>query len=980
MNENTFELKEQQYIEDIACEAFLYVHTKTKAEVLYLKNQDKNKSFMLSFTTLPQKNNGIAHILEHSVLNGSKKFPVKEPFVDLLKSSFQNYLNAYTHPDKTVYLFATTHQKDYLNLMQVYLDGIFQPLLLENPLILAQEGWHYTWDEEKQKLAYKGVVYHEMQGAYSNPEHYLFDAELASLYPNTVYALSAGGKPESIPELTQEEFIAFYHEYYHPSNAKVILYGDLNLEEVLIQLEEYFGQYEEKHYAAFPDIKRIEDSKEVKVFYPLPAQADKKEDIFSLIFDLPEHLTETDLLAFDVLEEYLLGSPEAPLTKALLKEGLGLKVEGGLYSFILPKSFVIHCFDVKSEDFSFFKEKVFEHLKKLLQSGFSKERLASILQNQLFAKREFTQSETSMPKGISYGNLCLNRWNYNLSPFNALHFNIHFECLKNKLGTGYFEDLVEKYLLKNPIYARIHLEGKIGLQEEKDQHLNDFLERKAKTLSVDEKKHILEQQKQLLKRQETPDSLENLARLPKLSLKDVEEIENFRNYVASPLQCGENTLPLHYYSEKTAGIHYLDGHFKFNDLKLEDLPYLKLFAMYLGEFDTKKYLLEELKAQCDFYTGAIHTQLEVYEDFETGKQLSLHIALSAKYLKEYQKEALALIQEVLYETHFDDAARWKEYLKTLKISLKQSMLNASHHVVFDQLLSTFSLKEALLESVKPYAFYAFIQDLLENFEEKYPFLIQKMYDFTTKLKSVARLELFVMLEEENLEGFKQDFSEIFEKRYPDHLQAKQENISKYFLQEVHLKNFNRKALATAQEILYVGRLLKLSHLPSQAYPALALCSHWLDLDYLWTEIRAKGGAYGAFSQVGRRGFLLTCSYRDPHLMKTLNTYKSIPEFLQHAHFTAEQFEGLILGFLAKLDRPLSARNKSLLAITRYFTQMPLNYTSDFRKAVLNLKSEVFQELASYLLESDQDEHIFVVGKTEALEAEKTYFESIDYLY
>lgn len=966
-----FLLKEERILNDIACTAYLYEHIKTKAPVLYLKNQDKNKTFTLSFQTLPTADHGIAHILEHSVLNGSKKFPVKEPFVELLKTSFQNFLNAMTAQDKTFYPLASTNQKDFLNLMEVYLDGLFAPLLLENPLILAQEGWHYHLEKREAPLTYKGIVYNEMKGAYSSPATYLYDFEKRHLFEGCSYAFSSGGVPEAIPSLTQEEFVKFYKEHYHPSNAQVVLYGDMDLEAALALLDQYFSKYESKKYAPLlENIHLQEGCKEVHRFYPLKKDEPYAKHFFSFSFPMKKPASIEETLAFELLEEYFFGDLSSPLIQAFLKEKLAKKVEGSYRNSLAFPYFTLHLEDVNIEDFQKCKEFFFEILKKYRKEGFSKERLYAILQKMSFSKREFIQTESRVPKGILYAQNSFKSWSFHGNPWESFYYTEALEQLKEKIDSSYFENLIEQKILKNKDALFLCLEGKKGLLEEKEEEQAKKLQKIKAAMSENEIDEILARNKALLDRQMTPDSQEALASLPTLSLKDVEAKEKSKDYVLQ----NNLSFPLYFYEEKTAGITYVDFSWDTPCSSLDELPYLELFTRYLGEFDTEKYSLERYQSQRDFYTGGIETSLQFYENFEISDKIFVKVQMSVKCLDTYLKESLELLPELLQKTKWDNKERWFNYLQQEKVYLEQQFLQASHSLVLSFLLKNKKKISYLKDQCNLYGFYLFIKNLLNDFEQAYPLLLEKMQKFSQAFLAPQGLECFVLSEEKEQKKQAELLENFVKTFFVSSISSSCINFS-----DLSLPSFKSLGLKTSQEILFVGYSLSLGEIPKEERAKYQMLIHLLNLDYFWTEIRVKGGAYGAFAHISSQGDLLACSYRDPHLVETLHVYQNIAAYLEQWNCDEQKFENLLLGFLAQLDAPQSNRSKALAAQYRHYTEQPLSYEENFRKTLLSLKIQDLKELKKKL-EQAKDTKIVVLGHSESIEKHAQLFEEAKELF
>ena len=672
-----YSLVEKRDLPDIRSVGYLYKHDKTGAEVLYLENEDDNKAFNIAFRTPPYNDNGIAHIIEHSVLNGSKKYPSKEPFVELLKGSLNTFLNAMTYSDKTVYPVSSRNQKDFNNLMSVYLDAVFYPNFKHDPQILMQEGWHYHLENADDELIYKGVVYNEMRGAFSQADSELYRLFEPTLFPDTVYKHISGGMPSSIPSLTQEEFVAFHEKYYHPSNARVTLYGNLDLDTAFAQLTEYFDAFDAKDY----EFESVEQTP-FKARHELEAKFSISKDeptenksLLAYIWAAGKGTNSEELIALGVLDELLLGSNTAPIKKALLKSGLGSDVSGGFGAATYSPIFEIVLKDTNPEAKEQFVSIIENELKRLVAEGIPQKAIQAALNKAAFRYKELTALEGATPKGILYSLNSLTSWLYGGDVFATFEYQRVLDKMQEEMANGYFERLIQTTLLDNTHAAVITLAPEPGLGDRKDEALKEELAAYKASLSDEEVAALVEQTQQLLERQTTPDKEEDLAKLPKLSIEDID-----REVKPLPLtvEAEEGKPTFLHYEDFTAGISYVKYYFDLSGVKTEDIPVVAFLTEVLGEVGTENFTDEALSTEIDFYTGGIGTNATVITESVADNIYYPKFTVSGKALSEYQPQLLSLIEEIVHRSNLDDVEKIKELLLNVKADLEMNFNYGSH--------------------------------------------------------------------------------------------------------------------------------------------------------------------------------------------------------------------------------------------------------------------------------------------------------------
>ncbi|MDN6731680.1 MAG: insulinase family protein, partial [Atopostipes suicloacalis] len=583
----TFNKIQSEDLKDIQSQGHLYRHEETGAQVLHLENDDPNKAFTIAFKTPPYNDNGITHILEHSVLNGSKKYPSKEPFVELIKGSLNTFVNAMTFSDKTIYPVASTNQKDFRHLMGVYLDAVFQPAFINNPQILAQEGWHYHLEEANDDLIYKGVVYNEMKGATASPERQLQQEITKRLYPNSLYQFESGGDPKAIPSLTQEEFVDYHKRYYHPSNSMTILYGDLDLEKAFTDLEEYFTG--KGKIGKSVDLSLQPESLSKNYYestYSITEGDDPSDkDFLALAWHTALPTDTLDGFGLSILEEILLGNNQSPLKKALLDAEIGGDISGGTADVGYPRAFMVTAKYSDRDKMDQFKKVVDKTLKDLVSEGIDSELIQSALNKITFETKEMAISEDN-PRGVLFAITALSSWLYDADPFINLDFSKYLDQLAEKKDEGYFEKLIEEKLLNNPIRVEIALKADPGKNDRSERKVEEKLATYKENLSDKEIKEMVKKTQSLIKRQNTPDKAEDLAKIPMLQREDLtSDVAEYPLETYSLFEFGEEKTDFYHAEQFTAGIDYVDLYFNIKDFPQEDYSLLSYFSKVLTHLE-----------------------------------------------------------------------------------------------------------------------------------------------------------------------------------------------------------------------------------------------------------------------------------------------------------------------------------------------------------------------------------------------------------
>lgn len=963
----TFRLIETRELPDIQSVGKLYEHVETGAQVLRLDNNDTNKAFTIAFRTPPYDDNGIAHILEHSVLNGSKKFPSKEPFVELLKGSLNTFINAMTYPDKTVYPVASTNQQDFTNLMTVYLDAVFQPKIYTDPQILQQEGWHYHLENAEDDLIYKGVVYNEMKGANASPERQLMKSVAHHLYPDTLYSFDSGGLSSAIPSLTQEAFLDFHQRYYHPTNSLTTLYGDLDDEAAFNLLEEYFALASQKGQAIDLAIPVSEDvAGSYQETYSLTAgDSPEDKDYLTLAWHVSDAQEQLDYYGLKILLDILMGNNQAPLKKALIEAEIGGDISSTFDEVGFPHAVSITAKYANADKMARFKEVVQHTLREIVDTGLNQERIAASLNKYTFKLRESVISESN-PRGVLYALTAMQTWFYGQSPFTAFEFSAPLEQLAILAKEGYFESLIERKLLNNPYHIDITLTAEPGKNDALESALHEELQAYKANLSPDEVSEIVATTQALIERQERPDTPEDLATIPSLTLADVTtDVEDY------PLTTEPLFADTTFYqaAQFTSGIDYIGLYFDIRDFEEEDYLWLNYFSMLLAKLPTSKHDLADLQTQIDLHTGGIFGKVSIYED-KNGK-LSPYFALHGKALETSFEQLLALMQEILIDTQFNSAVDLLAVVQRAIANFEQAINYGAHALVYSRALSQlrpFYKVQEWIDGIDSFNHLKKIRDLLK--EDRTSEVVDRLMQLQHKLLNKQRVNALYVGSSERATIVKEQLQRTFDTLPSATLAPAVEHSAGTRAKE---------AFITAQDVNYVALATDtkgVMHYSGEHQVLSAL----IRLDYLWNSIRVKGGAYGAVFAHRRNGEVLFSSYRDPNIRETLETYERLPEYIRDIQLSSAEETKYKIGVISDLDQPISAADKGFKAFARYMTQTTTDELIQLKCDVLATSASSLAMMSQAYQQAINEATVVVIGNKAKIEAESDLFDIVYDLY
>lgn len=959
-----YEILEEKELSDIHSTGYRLRHKKSGARITVISNDDENKVFYIGFRTPPQNSTGVPHIMEHSVLCGSEKYPLKDPFVELVKGSLNTFLNAMTYPDKTLYPVASCNDTDFDNLMDVYMDAVLHPNIYKYREIFEQEGWHYELEEVDAPLTVNGVVYNEMKGAFSSPDDMLGDEIVGALFPDTVYAHNAGGDPKHIPELSYEEYLEFHRKYYHPSNSYIYLYGDMDIAKKLQWLDEqYLSGYESRETdSAIPLQKPFAQMKEVIREYPV-ATGETEENQTYLSYNVAAGtlLDATLYQALDILDYALVSAPGAPVKKALLEAGIGKDISGGHDYGTRQMVCSIVAKNTNLCEKERFLAVIFETLRQQVRDGIDKQALRAGISSLEFRFREADYGQ--FPKGLLYGIICMDSWLYDEEkPFLHLEALSVYRYLKEQIDTGYFEDLVQKYFLDNPHAALVAAVPKKGLAAERDEALRQKLAAYKASLSEDQKRELMERTKRLREYQDAPTAKEDLAKLPMLKRGDLKK-------KAAPLcnqvVMAQETVIVHH-PMYANGIDYLTFLFDIRDWKPEELAYLGILKNVLGYVDTEQYDYAALANEINQKTGGIGSSIGIYPHVKERDAIGLFYEVRVKTLAEGLADAMRLTKELLLTSKLTDEKRLYEILGELKSRLALAVSSYGHIVASTRATSYFSRAGYYQDALGGIAEYRVIADYEEHFEEKKAELIEKLQEMVRRIFTRDRLMVSVTCEEKDFADVAHAVEELRAELY----EPQADGIGA--LPEVSYEIRN-EGFMDASQVQYVARAGNYAAHGYAYHGALRILKVIMGYEYLWSNVRVKGGAYGCMNQYLRNGDVYFVSYRDPNLAATNEVYEKIPDYVRN--FTADEDEmtKYIIGTVSDLDAPLNPSAKGARSMTAYLQGLTYEEIQKERDEILGASDADIRALGGLLEAVLSDGAFCVVGGEEVLRRNSEMF-------
>lgn len=964
-----YEILEEKKIPDLNSEGYLLKHKKSGARVMLLSNDDENKVFYIGFRTPPKDDTGLPHILEHSVLCGSKKFPAKDPFIELAKGSLNTFLNAMTYPDKTVYPIASCNDKDFQNLMNVYMDAVFYPNIYEKEEIFRQEGWHYDLESEEAELKYNGVVYNEMKGAFSSPEGVLDRVVLNSLYPDTSYSYESGGDPEAIPNLKYSDFLGFHSKYYHPSNSYIYLYGDMDMEEKLRFLdEEYLSKYDVMNIDSEIQLQKPFDKpREVYKKYSITNEEKEEDNTYlSYNYSIGTSLDEKLYLAFQILEYALIAAPGAPLKKALLDEKIGKDIMGSYDNGVYQPLFSIVAKNSNIEEKEKFLNIIEKVLKEQVENGINKDSLRAAINYNEFRYREADFG--NYPKGLMYGLQALDSWLYDENkPFIHIEENDTFAFLKEMVETDYYEKLVEQYMLKNSHAVLVVIEPEKGRTARIENEVREKLQAYKNTLSKEEIQKLVEKTKALEAYQEEPTPLEDILKIPMLTRQDMKKeampIENQELNIAD--------IKVLHQEMFTNGIAYINLLFDVEKVPEELLPYVGMLKYILGMIDTKNYTYGDFFNEMNMYSGGISLGFNSYVDMKNPQKYRAFMEVKTKVMYDKEDFVFGMIKEMLLTSKFEDYKRLYEIVAQLKSRLQMSLTSSGHTTAVMRAMSYYSDTAYLSELTSGITFYKLVETIEKDFENCKEEVVEKLKTAMNYVFRAENLMANITSEKEGLKMFETQLAE-----FKAALPAEKTEKAQYTFKKAQL-NEGFKTSAKVQYVSRAGNFLKDG---IEYTGALRILKTILSYDYLWNNVRVKGGAYGCMSGFGRTGEGYFASYRDPNLEKTNEVFEHTIEYVENFQADERDMTKYIIGTISDMDTPMNPYAKGSRALTAYLTNLDYEYLQKERDQVLNATEQDIRDLKKHIQSVLSQQNFCVIGSEEKIEEQKELFHQVKNLF
>ena len=977
---SNFTINDKEEIDEIEGVAYTLEHNVSKAKLLYLQNEDNNKAFSIAFKTPPANDTGVFHILEHSVLCGSKKFPVKEPFVNLLKGSMQTFLNAMTFSDKTLYPVASTNEKDLMNLTSVYMDAVLHPNIYSKPEIFEQEGWHKEIvdgegnENNKPKLTYNGVVYNEMKGALSDPASVLYSELEAKLFPNTPYAFESGGTPAGIPYLTYQEFLDEHARHYRLDNSYIVLYGNLNIENMLKFLDEEYltpVSLEQKAH----DEKRKSEGKEALLPRTLPLQAPtlnlftKREmhtspenSCMAAGYVIGKAVDRRKILATDILLDAIAGSNEAPLKRALLNANLAGDVSAYIADSVQQPFAVISIRNLNEGAQNKFLRTVNEELRYMQKTGVDRSLVEASLSHAEFVARE---ADFGIADGVAYSMASLCGWLYSDNHATSyLKYEADFAFLREMLDTTYFTDLLASVFLNNNHMCTVEI---VPTENEAANEV-DALNTQAQSYTEADFTAIAQSVEKLRKHQEAPDTPEALATLPKLGVADIEGAPKRPAYTHDAT--GAYNILLH--SASTHGLAYATLYFNANCITFDELPYLGVLKHVLGRLETAKHSPSELDTLTNGKLGNLTFMCNVYgSETDVGKT-QLKFSAASSSLGGNVQHLASLPLEVLLETKFSDTKRIYDVLNQVKIGMEQSFMNAGHSAACARANSYCKAQAQVQQQLSGVDFYRFIKHLLTNFDSEKAALTEKLEQLSKRLFSLENLTLSFAGESELLQTYKTQLESTFDAC------GSVESTNEQTALKIPAPKCKNEAFIVPTDVCFAAVCADRRELSHEPYNGIwQIASQALSFDYLWNEVRVKGGAYGAGFQAALNGNMRFYSFRDPHLQDTLTRISKASKWLENFAPAQDELEGYIVSAVAKLDAPKKTRDLIFCLDNEFFSEVLPGRRTELRNDMLSATTASLRKLAPTIAKAVACNNKCVFGNKELLEAEATGMTVID---
>jgi Zn-dependent M16 (insulinase) family peptidase len=955
-----FKLIEKKFVKEVNSECYLFEHISSGAQLIKISNSDANKTFLIAFKTTPESDDGSPHIMEHSVLNGSKSFPVKSPFDILMKGSLNTFLNAMTGNDRTMYPVASMNNKDYFNLMNIYLDAVFNPLLYDDKRILAQEGWHYELTGKESPVVYRGIVYNEMKGAYSSPSRELDYQIMKNLFPDNFYRFSSGGYPSSIPELTHEKFTAFHKKYYHPSNSRIVIYGDADLNEELNFINEkylknYTSRGEEINY---PIQQPFDAMKEISGSYSV-TEGSKTENQTYLSLNFVAGLGKEQKLvyALNIISEVLVNQETAPIRKALESAGIGQDVSVD-FSSLNQNVFSFIAQNANANDKDKFKKIILDNLKEASEKGLDREAVDGAFNRIEFRTKELNNAQL----GLSYGYRVITGWNYGDNPFLMIEYENIFKELRDDIAKGYLEKVVKKYFLDNNHCLLLVLNPEPGLEKKKNTEMEMKLTEYKDKLSETDIEALAKETNDLIKYQKEDNTPEALATIPLLELKDIDSKAKYYEIK----QDNSSGIPVFKYNLFTNNVLYLRQLYDMRVLPQELIPYASLLTELLSNLNTSNYSYGELEKNLNIHTGGFSASINTYLENNDDNKLLPKFVINSKAINTKADKMIEIAGEIVSNTMFNDKERLKSLLVRYQSNFEGRIKSEGYDYANNRLKSYFSKEGMFAENTQGIDYYWFITDLAKNFETNYEKIITNLQKTSELLFNKNNLALFVVCSDDDYKDFygKLNNFKIPEKKLND------------FQTWNFIFEKKNEGLLTASKVQYVLQGYNFKKLGYEWDGKMRVLNQVLMRDYLYNKIRVIGGAYGGRSSISPNGEVIFGSYRDPNLKKTFDNYSGTVDYLKNFRPNETEMQRYIIGTIARLDMPFSPLNEGGIALRYYYQKTSREDLQKERDEVLSVTAQDIVNFTGMIEAMLKQNNYCVYGNENTVNESKDLFNNI----
>jgi len=957
-----FKLVDKYPVEELDSTAQVFEHEKSGAKLLHLDNSDDNKVFSVAFKTPPEDSTGVPHIVEHCVLSGSRKYATKEPFMDMVKGSLKTFINAMTFSDKTIYPVASRNDKDFFNLMDVYLDSVFFPKIYEVPEIFMQEGWHFDIHSKDEPLTYTGVVYNEMRGAYSTPDSILDDVISQSLFPDTCYNFSSGGDPDVIPDLTMENFTDFHKKYYHPSNSFIYLYGNGNIEKYLQHMDEdYLSNFERMDVDS--DIALQEPfakRNELEGVYPISEdESDENKDYLTLNYVLGDVIDPEVFLASQILKNILVTSTAAPLKKALLDAGLGEDIMASINdgSQIAMSIIAKNTDSKRKQDFD---NVVTTTLMQLVRNGIDKDLIKSSINIAEYDLREASRFPT---KGIIYHISSMSSWLYGGHPTSYLEYNKILSKLRETYESGYFETFITDRILNNPHQSMVVLKPEKGLGEKKAVLLAQKLSDIKSKLTDAEIESLIEKNEKLRKKQLSPDSAEALATIPKLSVSDVN-----KDAELIPQEIVEDgTVTLLHHDIFANNISYIDFLFDVSMVPIEKVQYVNLLSQLITKMDTQNNGYAELSNEIYNNTGGINLSAIVFLENNRDDIFHPKFVVRGKAIGDKTIKLIDLVRELLTETDLTDKKRLKEILQQSKSRMEMSIFQNGNSVASKRVTSYHSPITKYTETLSGLDYYWFVSDIVNNFDDKYDTVLENLISVYNTICNANNLVVSFTGEKDDFALFKDNLGTL----------TSELNLNKFEAQNYSF-DFGQinEGIQSSSNVQYVAKGSNYRRLGYEFTGSMHVLTTILNSEFLHDRVRAKGGAYGCGLSIGRTGNIAVSSYRDPNLKDTLAVYDDISEFVKTLDLDQDALTKFIIGAISKMDSAMTPHMKGRTATADYIAGISHDENQKERDEILSTTPEDIRAFAPMIDSVMKDNYRCVLGNDNMIKDNEDVFDTL----